>query len=81
VAQIQSLTRPKVDNRLISSSLSKLTTVDNISLSWLQSPGLVLWIQEASAVLEATARHAIYGVQWRRLDRKALGLFKDRFRV
>jgi len=42
---------------------------------------LVLWIQEASAVLEATARHAIYGVQWRRLDRKALGLFKDRFRV
>jgi hypothetical protein len=26
----------------------------------------------------ATARHTIYGGQWRRLDRKMLGLFKDR---
>jgi hypothetical protein len=39
---------------------------------------LVLWIWQASEVLEATARHAIYGVQWRRLDRKWLGLLKDR---
>jgi DNA invertase Pin-like site-specific DNA recombinase len=43
--------------------------------------GLVLWIWQASEVLEATARHAIYGVQWRRLDRKWLGLLKDRSRV
>jgi transposase len=42
---------------------------------------LVLWIWQASEVLEATARHAIYGVQWRRLDRKWLGLLKDRSRV
>jgi len=31
---------------------------------------LVLWIAQTSEGLEATACHAIYGVQWRRLDRK-----------
>ena len=34
----------------------------------------------ASWVLEATARHAIYGGQWRRLDRRLSGLL-DRCRV
>jgi hypothetical protein len=47
-------------------------------LSLGQGGWLVLWIWQASEVLEATARHAIYGVQWRRLDRKWLGLLKDR---
>ena len=42
---------------------------------------LVLWIWQASEGLEATARHAIYGVQWRRLDRELLGLLQDRSRV
>lgn len=42
---------------------------------------LVLWIWQASEGLEATARHAIYGEQWRRLDREMLGLLQDRSRV
>jgi len=42
---------------------------------------LVLWFWQASEGLEATARHAIYGVQWRRLDRELLGLLQDRSRV
>jgi hypothetical protein len=42
---------------------------------------LVLLIQQASEGLEAIARPAIYGGQWRLLDRKWLGLLKDRFSV
>ena len=42
---------------------------------------LVLSIWQASDGLEATARHAIYGGQWRRLDRELLGLLQDRARV
>lgn len=53
--------------------------VTNSQLCWKQP--LVLWLQRASEGLEAIARHAIYGGQWRRLDRKTLGLFKDRLRV
>ena len=40
---------------------------------WRDEDKLVLWIWQASEVLEATARHAIYGVQWRWLDRHRLG--------
>jgi hypothetical protein len=61
------------------------TEIPYAALTWddpeVEMRQLVLWIQQASEGLEATARHAIYGVQWRRLDRKQLGLFKDRSRV
>ena len=48
---------------------------------WRDEDKLVLWFWQASEGLEATARHAIYGVQWRRLDRELLGLLQDRSRV
>ena len=63
------------DTALFSGRIGKVLTAQ---LSQSEIDMLVLWISQASEVLEATARHAIYGVQWRRLDRKWLGLLKDR---
>jgi len=50
------------------------------ALSELNIEILVLFLIRLPGFLEATARHAIYGGQWRRLDRRLSGLL-DRRRV
>ena len=49
----QSRKRPMVDSLLISSSLSRFTTVESIKRSWLQSAGR--WIATAVNMIDATS--------------------------